>query len=126
MQSLYNDWLNTGDVGYMDEQNNLFITGRADNMINIGSHNVYSEEIENQIIKFPAVKDCIIIGAKDNIHGCKMICFYVAESNLSTELRAFCVNNLASYEVSSIFKQVAEIPKTNNEKKTRNIDKYII
>ena len=50
-------WLNTKDIGYLDEFGNLFIVGRSDNMITIGSHNVFPEDIENIICENSNVDD---------------------------------------------------------------------
>jgi len=122
--SLYNGWLNTGDIGYIDKNNNLFITGRVDNMITIGSHNVYPEEIETFIMKILEVNDCIIIPMKNDVHGNKMICFYVANADISHDLKEFYITNLAPYEIPSVFIRIDKIPTTDNGKKIRDVSKY--
>lgn len=122
--SLYNGWLNTGDIGYIDNMNNLFITGRVDNMITIGSHNVYPEEIETFIMKISDVNDCIIIPQKNAVHENKMICFYVAGADISHHLKEFCITSLAPYEIPSTFIRIDRIPTTDNGKKTRDAIKY--
>lgn len=45
-RSLYNGWLNTGDVGFLDENNELHIVERIDNLINIDSHKIYPSDID--------------------------------------------------------------------------------
>ena len=123
--SLFSDWYNTGDVGYMDEVQNLYITGRADNMIIIGSHNVYPEQIESKINKITGIRDCVIIPEKHDIYGQRMLCYYVADNDMSKELSTYCMRNLASYETPYRFMQIRTIPTNNNGKKVRKIDSYI-
>lgn len=56
-------WLLTGDVGYLDEQNNLFITGRAKEIIVLSSgKNIYPEEIESNYQRSPFIKEICVIG----------------------------------------------------------------
>ncbi|MFH1683823.1 MAG: AMP-dependent synthetase/ligase [Candidatus Margulisiibacteriota bacterium] len=60
-----NGWLHTGDVGYLDEEGYLFITGRSKDVIVTGSGvNVYPEEIEFVLNKIPVVKESCVMGAK--------------------------------------------------------------
>lgn len=123
-KSYYQNWLNTGDIGYVDEEQNLYITGRIDNMVTIDAHNVYPEELELYISKMPGVKDCSVVSQKDSIHGNRLICYYVAECDISTKLHEYCVSGLASYERPAMFCRIGEIPVTNNGKKTRDLYKY--
>ncbi|MFC1510903.1 AMP-dependent synthetase/ligase [Candidatus Margulisiibacteriota bacterium] len=62
---LVNGWLHTGDVGYLDEEGCLFITGRSKNVIVTASGvNVYPEEIEFSLNKIPAIKESCVFGEK--------------------------------------------------------------
>ena len=124
-KSLYEGWFNTGDVGFLDKEGNLFITGRSDNMVTIGSHNIYPEEIESALMQIGKLKDCIVIFFKEDIHENKMFCYYVADSDISVELLEYCIENLASYEVPSEFIRLEKIPLTDNGKKIRDVNKYI-
>ena len=119
-----NNWLNTGDIGYIDDDGNLFIVSRADNMISIGSHNVYPEELESEIMSITKITDCIIIPQKNEIQENKLICFYVAQENMYNKLREFCIMNFASYEIPSKFIKIDNIPTTPNGKKIRSANMY--
>jgi len=62
-------WHHTGDIGYLDEDNNLFIVDRAKDMIITGGFNVYSAEVEQAVMAHPAVRDCAVVGLPDDKWG---------------------------------------------------------
>lgn len=123
-KSYYQDWFNTGDIGYTDEEYNLYITGRIDNMVTVDSHNVYPEELELFIKKIQGVTDCSIVSQKSSIHGNQLICYYVSDYDMSVKLHEYCVSGLASYEMPSAFCRIRELPVTNNGKKIRDLHRY--
>ncbi|WP_067690253.1 AMP-binding protein [Nocardia jejuensis] len=58
-------WHRTGDIGYLDADNYLFIVDRAKDMIITGGFNVYSAEVEQALMTHPAVRDCAVLGLPD-------------------------------------------------------------
>ncbi|HEX6352650.1 AMP-binding protein [Actinophytocola sp.] len=62
-------WHHTGDIGYLDEDNFLFIVDRAKDMVITGGFNVYSTEVEQTIMQHPAVQDCAVVGLPDDKWG---------------------------------------------------------
>jgi fatty-acyl-CoA synthase len=62
-------WHHTGDIGYLDLDNYLFIVDRAKDMIITGGFNVYSAEVEQALLAHPAVLDCAVIGLPDGKWG---------------------------------------------------------
>jgi acyl-CoA synthetase (AMP-forming)/AMP-acid ligase II len=62
-------WRHTGDVGYLDEDNYLFIVDRAKDMIITGGFNVYSIEVENALRQHPDVMDAAVFGLPDEKWG---------------------------------------------------------
>jgi long-chain acyl-CoA synthetase len=61
-KAIIDDWLHTGDGGYLDEEGFLFIVDRVKDMIISGGENVYSAEVENAIYQHEAVNQCAVIG----------------------------------------------------------------
>ena len=55
-------WHHTGDIGYLDEDNFLYLVDRAKDMIISGGFNVYSAEVERALMAHPGVQDCAVIG----------------------------------------------------------------
>ena len=62
-------WHHTGDIGYLDDDNYLFIVDRAKDMIITGGFNVYSAEVEQVLLAHPAVQDCAVVGLPDEKWG---------------------------------------------------------
>ncbi|MFI5956369.1 long-chain fatty acid--CoA ligase [Cryptosporangium sp. NPDC051539] len=62
-------WHHTGDIGYLDDDNVLFIVDRAKDMVITGGFNVYSTEVEQAVLAHPAVQDCAVIGLPDEKWG---------------------------------------------------------
>jgi len=62
-------WHHTGDIGYLNERNCLFIVDRKKDMIISGGFNVYPSEVEQVLWSHPAVQDCAVIGVPDDKWG---------------------------------------------------------
>jgi acyl-CoA synthetase (AMP-forming)/AMP-acid ligase II len=63
--SFRDGWFRTGDLGHLDQAGDLFITGRASDMYISGGSNVYPREIEEKILKHPAITEVAIVGIPD-------------------------------------------------------------
>ncbi len=62
-------WHHTGDIGYLDAENFLFIVDRAKDMVITGGFNVYSAEVEQALMAHDAVRDCAVVGLPDEKWG---------------------------------------------------------
>jgi fatty-acyl-CoA synthase len=62
-------WHHTGDIGYLDDDNYLYIVDRAKDMVISGGFNVYSTEVEQALMQHPAVQDCAVVGLPDEKWG---------------------------------------------------------
>jgi acyl-CoA synthetase (AMP-forming)/AMP-acid ligase II len=66
-------WHHTGDIGYLDDDNYLYIVDRAKDMIITGGFNVYSTEVEQALMAHSAVQDCAVIGLPDEKWGERVV-----------------------------------------------------
>ena len=66
-------WHHTGDIGYLDEENFLYLVDRAKDMIISGGFNVYSAEVERALMAHPGVQDCAVIGLPDEKWGERVV-----------------------------------------------------
>ncbi len=60
--ALRNGWLHTGDLGWIDNENNLYVVGRKKNIIIRGGENIYPEEIEDILNNHPNIKESLVYG----------------------------------------------------------------
>ena len=67
--SLVNGWYLSGDVGYLDQEDYLYLVDRSKDMIVSGGENIYSLEVENAISTHPAVAQVAVIGIPDDRWG---------------------------------------------------------
>jgi len=68
-QVLKNGWLYTGDLGYVDRDGYIFITGRKKRMIITSGYNVYPQEVEQALLLHPAVEAVAVTGKLDFLRG---------------------------------------------------------
>jgi fatty-acyl-CoA synthase len=66
-------WHHTGDIGYLDREGFLFLVDRAKDMIITGGFNVYSTEVEQALMRHPAVRDCAVVGLPDEKWGERVV-----------------------------------------------------
>jgi fatty-acyl-CoA synthase len=103
-------WLRTGDMGAMDENGFVYFHDRLKDMVKTGGLNVYSQEVERALQKFPAVREVAIIGLPSEKWGEEVVAVVVARDGTTVEaaeLIAFAKANLASYKAP---KRVVVIP----------------
>ena len=69
-ETLVDGWYHTGDLGVMDADGNVFIKGRSKNMLlGANGQNVYPEEIEDKLVGFPLVSECVVIQKGEKFYG---------------------------------------------------------
>ena len=115
-ETLRNGWLHTGDVGYLDDQGYLFIMDRSKDMIISGGENIYPREIEEVLIRHPAVREVAVIGVPDEKWGEAIkgvVSLSPGAEATEEELIAFCKESIASYKKPKSIDFVVELPKNN-------------
>jgi len=114
-RTITNGWLHTGDLGKLDDEGFVTITGRKKDLIISAGENIYPREIEELLCQHSKVKEVAVIGVKDEVRGEVPKAFVIARDGTvleEKELRAFCRENLANYKVPKYFEIVPDLPRT--------------
>jgi len=82
------DWFHTGDLGHVDEEGFLYLTGRSSDMYISGGSNVYPREIEEALLTHPAVSEVAVMGLPDPKWGESGIAVIVAKAGLPVDAQA--------------------------------------
>ena len=110
-----NGWFRTGDLGHVDKQGFLYITGRASDMYISGGSNIYPREIEEKILTHPSVAEVAVLGWPDPVWGEIGIAVCVTrggEMPSEAELQAFLVEKIARYKMPKRFFFWDALPKS--------------
>jgi acyl-CoA synthetase (AMP-forming)/AMP-acid ligase II len=105
----------TGDVGHLDREGRLFVSGRDDEMIISGGENVFPREVEDLLANHPAIEDVAVIGVEDRDYGERLRAFIVlkAGAQLDAEaVKSYVRENLARFMVPREVLFVEELPRT--------------
>lgn len=107
-------WLHTGDLGHLDEDGFVFVTGRIKELIIKGGENIAPREIDEALLKHPAVLEAAAVGVPDQHYGQEIMVCVVLKAGAQCsedELRAFCRNELGAYKTPKFFRFQDELPK---------------
>ncbi|WP_458404868.1 class I adenylate-forming enzyme family protein [Methanobrevibacter sp.] len=117
---LEDGWFLTGDIGYLDDDNRLFITDRKKDMIVMSGWKIYPTEVEEVLIKYPAVKEIAIFSINDCHRGEIPVAAVVWESESDHEgLISYAKENLSRYKVPRKIYDLEELPRVNGWKLLR-------
>jgi len=117
-------WLHTGDLGRLDDQGNLWITGRCKDMIIRGGENIAPVAIESALLRIPGVADAAVFGIPHPDLGEEVMAVVTIEGDLSAaQLEDQLRKSIASFSVPSRWKLQKEALPTND---TGKIDKKIL
>ncbi|MDP9900971.1 long-chain acyl-CoA synthetase [Variovorax ginsengisoli] len=122
-KTLRDGWVHSGDGAYMDEEGFIFIVDRIKDMIVSGGENVYSAEVENAILKHPAVASCAVIGIPSAKWGESVHAVVVPKPGMAVveaELIAHCKTLIASYKCPRSVESRAELPLSGAGKILKN------
>jgi acyl-CoA synthetase (AMP-forming)/AMP-acid ligase II len=108
-EALRDGVLHTGDIGWVDDQGEVFVADRRHDLIIRGGANVYPAEVERVLHEDPRVAACAVIGKPDEVLGERVVAFVELTADaispidrpgdVAEELRAHCASNLAKYKV---------------------------
>lgn len=115
-EAIRDGWYFVGDSGYIDEDGDLWVTGRVDDMIITGGENVYPVEVEEVLSQHPEVEEVAVVGLPDERWGQAVTAFIVPETPELTEedITEYCKEStsLAQFKRPKKVVFVEEIPKS--------------
>jgi len=112
--SFYEDWFLTGDLGNEDEDGYFSILDRKKDMVIVNGMNVYPRIIEEVLYKLDGVVEAAVIGRADKRHGEIPVAFVVIKEGCEisvADIRAWCRQSLANYEVPRKVVLLDSLPK---------------
>lgn len=117
------EWLHSGDLGYIDEEGYIFLKGRLRRVITKAAFKISPDTIEKVICSHKAVKDCVTVGVSDPKDLFVPMSFIVLKDEykgnkeeILREMKEFCEKRLKNYEVPTYFEVIDSIPYTANNK----------
>ena len=113
-KAIINGWLKTGDLGYIDEDNCVFVKGRKKEIAIVGGKNVSLREVDEILYQHPSVLHAASINVPDDFSGEKIVACVVPtndSSNLEQEIMSLCFKHLSNYKCPSKIIVFKDLPK---------------
>ena len=123
-QAIRDGWYHTGDVGRLDEDGDLWLDGRLDDMIVSGGENVHPLEVEDVLARHPGVREVAVVGAPDDRLGHRVVAASSSRARSPrSELDEHCLasDTLARFKRPREYRFVAELPKSPSGKILRRM-----
>lgn len=108
-------WLHSGDLGRMDQDGYMIITGRLKDLVIRGGENIYPREIEDVLFTHPEIAEVAVFGLPDDYYGEELaawILLHPQSTCREEDIRSFCRNKLAHYKVPKYIQFVESFPMT--------------
>ncbi len=116
-------WLRTGDIGKLDEDGYLYISGRAKDVIIRGGHNIHAVDVENVVATHPGVAEVAVVGVAHEVLGEDVVGVVVPRPGTTLhaeDLRDHALEQLAAYKVPRRWEFVDHLPRNSAGKVLKN------
>jgi 2-furoate---CoA ligase len=123
-KAIRDGWYHTGDVGRIDEDGDLWVVGRVDDMVISGGENIHPVEVEDVLARAPGVGEVAVVGAPDERLGQRVVAYVVTAGDVTEEqLDAYCLasDTLARFKRPREYRFVSELPKSPSGKILRRM-----
>jgi len=121
-KAIQGQWYRTGDLGQFDEDGELYVVGRVDDMIISGGENIYPEEVEGALARCPGVASAAVVGIPDERLGSRVVAFVEptsAEASVEAIDAACLKTGLARFKRPREYVFVKQIPRSASGKLLR-------
>jgi long-chain acyl-CoA synthetase len=118
-EAVRDGWFFTGDIGRMDEDGYFYLVDRAKDMINVSGFKVWPREVEELLMKHPALLEAAVIGVPDSVSGEAVKAFVVVRRTAVVkegELIRFCRQRIAVYKAPRSVEFLEALPKNPSGK----------
>jgi long-chain acyl-CoA synthetase len=112
-KALRDGWLWSGDMGALDADGFLTLKDRSKDVIISGGSNIYPREVEEVLLRHPAVREVAVIGRTDPEWGEVVVAFVVGSAVGARELDALCLDQIARFKRPREYRFVDALPKNN-------------
>ena len=115
-ETLRGGWLHTGDIGALDRDGFLTLRDRSKDMIISGGSNIYPREVEEVLLRHPAIAEVSVVGRPHADWGEEVVAFIVARPGLSVgeaELDRLCLDSIARFKRPRAYRFLDALPKNN-------------
>jgi 2-furoate---CoA ligase len=120
-KAIRDGWYHTGDTGHVDDEGDLWIDGRVDDMIVSGGENIHPLEVEDVLAAHERVREVAVVGAPDERLGQRVVAFVVGDAS-ADELDAHCLSSpLARFKRPREYRHVEALPKSPSGKILRRV-----
>lgn len=117
---IHHGWLQTGDMGYLDDEGFLYVLDRRSDLIVSGGENIYPAEIEAVLLSHPSVNEAGVTGMPDAKWGQVPHAFIAAKDEVSEEeLISYCSALLAKYKIPKRIHFINKLPRNASNKLVR-------
>jgi fatty-acyl-CoA synthase len=116
-------WHHTGDVGYLDADNYLFVVDRTRDVIITDGFSVYSAEVEHALLEHPSIQDCCVVGLPDTERGERVAAVVQPRHGAklkAAEVRAFATARLDTIKAPAQVEFWADLPRSSVGKVLKN------
>jgi len=128
--SMFGDRYFAGDGAHLDKDNDVWLLGRVDDVMNISGHRLSTMEIESALVAHPMTAEAAVVGASDDTTGQAIVAFVILKSrfagtlsdeDVTTQLREWVAEQIGAIAKPRTVYVVAELPKTRSGKIMRRL-----